>query len=88
MFRPYFGYHQGYTDIVTSLFTHSLGINVEHYAVYSNWQSPIAKNTIRVSSSFELSRINKICKSEQLSPIYIHVTVNGNNQYTPRQFKT
>jgi hypothetical protein len=52
----YFGHHQGYTDIVTSLFTHSLGINVEHYAVYSNWQSPIAKNTITVSSSFELSR--------------------------------
>jgi hypothetical protein len=41
MFRPYFGHHQGYTNIVTSLFTHSLGINVEHYAVYSNWQSPI-----------------------------------------------
>jgi hypothetical protein len=29
----YFGHHQGYTAIVTSLFTHSLGINVEHYAV-------------------------------------------------------
>jgi hypothetical protein len=57
MFRPYFGHHQGYfvQDIVTSLFTHSLGINVEHYAVYNTWQSPTAKNTITVSSSFELS---------------------------------
>jgi hypothetical protein len=53
MFRPYFGHHQGYTDIVTSLFTHSLDINVERYADYSNWQSPIAENTITVSSSFE-----------------------------------
>jgi hypothetical protein len=50
MFRPYFGHHQGYTDIVASLFTHSLGINVQHYAVYSNWQSPIAKITITVYS--------------------------------------
>jgi hypothetical protein len=32
----YFGHHQGYTDIVTSLFTHSLGVNVEHYAIYNN----------------------------------------------------
>ena len=39
----YFGHCQRYTDIVTSLFTHSLGIKVEHYAAYSNWQSPIAK---------------------------------------------
>jgi hypothetical protein len=38
----YSGHHQGYTDIVTSLFTHSLGINIERYAVYNNWQSPIA----------------------------------------------
>ena len=68
----YFGHHQGYTNIVTLLFTYSLGINVEHYAVYNkccmsccvfvtNTQQDIQQQGMGINSYTRLTANNFNC---------------------------